>query len=243
MSWYSRLPSALKRAVGRAVRNRAEPTDHHSRSLLKKAHLFIDLVDRHNSDQPYIAPSMFSDSQLEALIPGASRRPVPLEPLMPETEARSVDEIGAMMNADLVSYMPMDILVKVDRASMANSLEVRAPFLDSQVVELALGAPVGWTRTMFKGKALLADSFRGLLPATVWNRRKQGFGVPIHDWFRGDLGTELLRLNSEVSSVVSQQFVESLFQEHMRRERDHGYRLWVIYLYLLWKVNGTKPAF
>ena len=134
-------------------------------------------------------------------------------------------------------YLPQDILVKVDRASMAHSLEARAPFLDRNVVELAFNLPRLWHRRGFEGKRMLRESFGGLLPTSVWRRRKQGFGVPLHEWFRGALGTKLQGLLSYDPGPLQPEFVLGLLDEHVARRRDHGYRLWLIYIYLLWRRN------
>jgi asparagine synthase (glutamine-hydrolysing) len=139
-----------------------------------------------------------------------------------------------MMFADALIYLPQDILLKVDRASMACSLETRAPFLDRQVVELAFAMPRHWHRHGIKGKRMLKKAFAEYLPENIWQRRKQGFGVPIHDWFRGDAGDELEHLLKSVDAPLVPAGVQQLLQQHQSGQRDHGYRLWSIYIYLLW---------
>jgi asparagine synthase (glutamine-hydrolysing) len=145
------------------------------------------------------------------------------------------DDIQAMMAADALVYLPQDILTKVDRASMAFSVEARAPFLDRGVVELAFSLPRQWHRRRFSGKRMLRQSFGSLLPGSVWRRRKQGFGVPIHAWFRQQLGAELEELLKRKQTPVNSQRACAMLNDHRRRARDHGYRLWNIYVYLLWQ--------
>ena len=82
---------------------------------------------------------------------------------------------------------------------------------------------------------MLRRSFDNMLPATIWRRRKQGFGVPIHKWFRAQLGAELENLLSQTSTCLDKSRVTHLLNEHRRGLRDHGYRLWGIYVYLLCK--------
>ena len=94
--------------------------------------------------------------------------------------------IDRIMEVDLKTYLCDDILVKVDRASMAYGLEVRSPFLDPDVVELALALPDQWKQQGMTRKRILMDTFRDLLPEEVFSRRKMGFGVPIARWLRGD---------------------------------------------------------
>ncbi len=233
--WYSRLPKGLRHLAEKAIRALPEPTVHHSRSILKKAHLFMDVVAKQQAETPYFAPLMFEPSQLRQLAPGlASSGHTP--PGIPEQTVP--DDIQHMMFADALIYLPQDILVKVDRASMAHSLETRAPFLDRAVVELAFSLPRHWHRSGFSGKKLLKETFSDLLPKSLWRRRKQGFGVPIHSWFRGKLGDRLLTLAHEnTDGILSPKAISELLNEHRKRGRDHGYRLWTLYSYLLWKRN------
>lgn len=238
MRWYSRLPFRARKWARDLVRHMPEPTTHHSRSLIKKAHLFMDVVDRYESDQPYIAPSFFTCDQIDRLMGGACRSVRSLEDLAgPVTP----DEVGYMMCADQVAYLPQDILVKVDRASMAHSLEVRAPFLDSKIFSLVCDLPSGMHWRFGRGKQLLKSVLGQRLPANIWRRRKQGFGVPVHDWFRGALGDELLELVAGGVSPLDNEMVAGLMQAHRSGARDHGYRLWNIYVYLLWQSRGALP--
>ena len=139
----------------------------------------------------------------------------------------------SMMAADAVVYLPQDILAKVDRASMAYSLETRAPFLDSKVLALAYSLPTQWHRKNFKGKCMLRETFKELLPKKIWSRRKQGFAVPLHAWFRGKLGLDFEALLEEACGPLDKKFILRMLHEHRNSSRDHGYRLWGIYVYLV----------
>lgn len=232
LRWYTRLPPPLRKTVEAAVRALPEPMAHHSRSLLKKAHLFLDVVARQKAEQPYVAPLMFAPGAFRELAPElAGRGHAP--PCIPEVTGR--DDIHQMMAADALVYLPQDILVKVDRASMAHGLETRAPFLDSELVSLAYSLPRRWHRRGFSGKRLLREACGPLLPGQLWRRRKQGFGVPLHAWFRGDLGRRFREEVSAHNGPLSQAACLRLLEEHIARRRDHGYRLWLIYVYLLWR--------
>jgi asparagine synthase (glutamine-hydrolysing) len=234
LRWYTRLPQSLRNNLARLIRSLPEPMAHHSRSLLKKAHLFADLADRLTAESPYFAPLMFSPAWLQELAPdlvGLGHQP----PNIPEST--TPDDLQRMMLADACIYLPQDILVKVDRASMAQSLETRAPFLDRQVVELAFSLPRRWHRNGLAGKRMLHKTFSALLPASIWRRRKQGFGVPLHEWFRGGLGVKLNEFLADDPGPLRADFVRSLQKSHRCRNRDHGYRLWLIYVYLLWRIR------
>jgi asparagine synthase (glutamine-hydrolysing) len=234
LRWYTRLPRMLRNNIAGLIRRMPEPMAHHSRSLLKKAHLFTDIADRLIAETPYFAPLMFSPAWLHELAPdmvGLGHKP----PKIPEST--NPDDLQRMMLADACIYLPQDILVKVDRASMAQSLETRAPFLDREVVELAFSLPRQWHRNGFGGKRMLHKAFKTLLPSSIWHRRKQGFGVPLHEWFRGSLGTKLSDLLNDDPGPLQADFVCKLQKAHADRNRDHGYRLWLIYTYLMWRRN------
>ncbi len=234
MRWYTRIPASLRGQAARLIKSLPEPMSHHSRSILKKAHLFLDIAARQDAETPYIAPVMYSGAEFRSLVPELAQRGH--SPLL--ANDCKLEDIHRMMFADALVYLPQDILCKVDRASMAYSLETRAPFLDREVVELAFSFPRHWHRRGFTGKRMLRESLCGLLPRSTWARKKQGFAVPIHAWFRGDLGDELVQMLARTPAPFQQSLVEKLLDNHRKRIRDHGYRLWNIYIYLLWKQHN-----
>ncbi len=232
--WYMRLPRVVRTSVEKAVRQLPEPMAHHSRSLLKKAHLFVGAAQAMQEDAgPYVAPRICSVAQLRSLAPGLGQGHTP--PGLPEVA--ELDDIQRMMFADALIYLPQDILLKVDRASMAASLESRAPFLDREVVELAFSIPGTWHRGGFYGKRMLRQVFSGLLPDRIWKRRKQGFSTPVYEWFRGELG---VRLEAEIDSdpgPLNPVMIRHMLAEHRAARRDYAAQLWMVTAYLLWR-NG-----
>jgi len=146
--------------------------------------------------------------------------------------------IDAAMAIDVASYLPYDLLVKVDITSMANSLEARSPFLDHEVMEFAARLPV---EIKFRGgrlKSLLKRAFADLLPPENVNRRKMGFGVPVGQWFRGPL-RDLLRdtlfsPRSLERGYFRETEVRRLVDEHMGRRADHSFQLWNLLMLELW---------
>ena len=240
LRWYSRLPLPLRKSVAHLISALPEPMVHHSRSFLKKAHLFIRLAGQHRDETPYVAPRLFSEEELTLLIPeltGRGHQPAGLK------HEETIDGIQEMMVADALIYLPQDILVKVDRASMAYSLEARSPFLDRAVVELAFSLPREWHRRGFSGKRMLRESFPQLLPSKIWERRKQGFAVPVDAWFKGGLRHELQECLDGTDSPINASYVSSMLEENMAGRRDHGHRLWSVYIYLLWRQQLNQHAF
>jgi asparagine synthase (glutamine-hydrolysing) len=240
LRWYTRLPRSLRKGVETFIRFLPEPMAHHSRSLLKKAHLFQDILDRLESEMPYVAPVLYSQKFYDELLPDLSRKGKKHPDLPEEYE---LDDIKHMMIADALIYLPQDILLKVDRASMSSSLESRSPFLDRQVMEMAFSLPRCWHRSGFSGKKMLFDCFKDLLPRVIWHRRKQGFGVPIHKWFKSEIGEDFKELLKTVYSPLSRKSVLALYEEHVQGKRDNGHRLWSIYIYLLWKQSRRSSGF
>jgi asparagine synthase (glutamine-hydrolysing) len=150
-----------------------------------------------------------------------------------------LDPIDAAMAVDVESYLPYDLLVKVDITSMANSLEARSPFLDHEVMEFAARLPVG---LKLRGRALKwlpKHAFSDLLPPENVNRRKMGFGVPVGEWFRGPL-RELLQ-DALLSPAATQRGyfqlaeVNRLIKQHLDRQADHSFQLWSLLMLELWQ--------
>lgn len=230
LRWYSRLPNQLTKNLARLIRYLPEPTSHHSRSILKKAHLFLEAYNRHGA-HPYIAPAYFADEQFNALFPDLTKHGHSLKEL-PEV---APDDLRTMMYRDAAIYLPQDILVKVDRATMAHSLEARAPFLDSDLVKLAFSLPRYWHHNGIQGKRMLRRAFKHILPGEVWRRRKQGFGVPLGRWFQGRLGDRLTILLEKHKACINVAAALELLRTHRSGRRDYGSALWCIYSYLLWQ--------
>jgi len=131
-----------------------------------------------------------------------------------------------------------DMLVKVDRMSMANSLEVRSPLLDHELAELAAAIPNPWKVRAGKGKRILIDALADRFPPELLTRGKMGFSVPLADWFRGSLREmlwdHLTHSRLESRGVVSPEFVRRLLAEHDIGRRDNSDWLWSLLILELW---------
>jgi asparagine synthase (glutamine-hydrolysing) len=148
------------------------------------------------------------------------------------------DHVACMLYTDLKTYLPGDILVKVDRMSMANSLEVRAPFLDYRIIEFAASLPSDWKIKGENKKILLRKAFGHLLPEAILNRAKHGFTVPLDSWFRGELkpmAEESLFNQPALAELLSIPTVQRLWQEHQGKRFDHGIILWSLLMLALWQ--------
>ncbi len=139
------------------------------------------------------------------------------------------DFAAAMMHVDLDTYLPGDILTKVDRTSMAVSLEARVPLLDCELVDFALRIPGEFRVTPAESKRLFRRAISGIVPDFVLSRPKRGFQMPLADWFRGPLRPRIEALRSPTEAMapfVSRQALSRLIKEHSVGRRDHSAVLW-----------------
>lgn len=151
------------------------------------------------------------------------------------------DEVEQMQFLDMNFYMAEDILTKVDRASMAVSLETRAPFLDPRVAQFAASLPLEYKLKGNKGKYILKRAVAGMLPKSILQRSKKGFGIPIAEWLKGRLNPlmhELLgpqRLREQ--GLFESDYVEILIAEHEKGIASHHKQLWTLLVFQLWYDN------
>ena len=149
-----------------------------------------------------------------------------------EAHAAGFRGLQRQLYSDVTGYLPDDILVKVDRMSMAVSLEARVPFLDHEVVEYAMRIPAEWKLEGGRTKSILKDAFGELLPASVLQRGKEGFSIPMKNWLRGPLrgmmeellAPEVLRDRGWFSETE----VTRLVSEHVAGRENHAHRLWCL---------------
>jgi len=147
-------------------------------------------------------------------------------------EAPCQDPLSRVQYVDIKTYLPGDILTKVDRASMAHSLEVRVPFLDHELVEWVSGLPADLRLRDGQGKFLLKRIMEPYLPHELLHRRKMGFAVPLTRWFRGPLRETVRRevLGEELAdaAILDREYARRLVDEHQAGVRDHSAALWTL---------------
>jgi asparagine synthase (glutamine-hydrolysing) len=164
-----------------------------------------------------------------------------------------------MMRFDAETYLPEDVLTKVDRMSMAHSIESRVPLLDNDVIRFASSLPASLKIKNGRRKHILKEVAATLLPKEIIDRRKQGFGVPIGVWFRrnpaeagshngGSKGLRELFADTLLSPRTMQRgyfqpaFVRQLVNEHLAGTRDHTLRLWQLVVFERWHRRYADPA-
>ena len=163
----------------------------------------------------------------------------PYEPIHAFNRAsESLDDVIRTGYIDVNTYLVDDILVKVDRMSMATSLEARVPFLDHRIVEFAFSLPPRLKMKGFKTKALLNRTFWNDMPPEVQNRDKQGFSIPIKNWIRDELKSMMLDLLESTrirnQGLFNASTINRLIDEHLKRKENHSHRLWALMMFQQW---------
>ncbi len=181
----------------------------------------------------------FSDKEKQALL--KTELPHALDQILSELRAKftsATDPLAPFLWFDQKYYLPGDILTKVDRMSMAHSVEVRPPFLDHRIVEFAATLPASLKIQGSRQKFVLKELMKNKLPPAVLQRKKVGFDIPAHEWLRGPLRDLLTdTLNSGLADhpgLFEPKAVQSLLQAHMDRRANLGYHLWGLLILFLW---------
>jgi asparagine synthase (glutamine-hydrolysing) len=154
------------------------------------------------------------------------------------TGSNKLDLLDSLLLTDTSTYLPDDLLVKIDIASMANSLEARSPFLDHELIEFVAKLPPDFKIKGFTKKYILRKAVNGLLPEENIRRRKMGFGVPVGQWFRGELKVFLRETVLSDSSLKRGYFrpdaIRKIVEDHISGKKDYTFQLWAILMLELW---------
>lgn len=148
------------------------------------------------------------------------------------------DPVDKLLYLDSKTYLPGDILTKVDRMSMAVSLEARVPLLDHKLIEFVTTIPAALKLKGLETKYIFKQAVKGLVPDSILNRPKQGFGVPINEWINAQLRDrireDLLEKRTLERGYFEPEYIKMLLDEHERGRRDHSHSLWVLWMLELW---------
>jgi asparagine synthase (glutamine-hydrolysing) len=235
-------PRALRRVA--AVAARSMPNGLRGRNFLRH-------VARDNEGRYLDAIRFFSSDDKSALLSPDVRRLLngrDAESRLGEHFApyRHLPWPSQMMHFDADTYLPEDVLVKVDRMSMAHSIESRVPLLDNEVIDFAASLPSHFKLKNGRRKHILKEVGATLLPQDLVDRRKQGFSVPLGVWFRGNLrelfADTLLSSRSLSRGYFQAPFIRQLVDEHVSGRRDHTLRLWQLVVFERWHEHYLDRA-
>jgi asparagine synthase (glutamine-hydrolysing) len=239
----SMLPAPLVRTLAGTARMAIAPFG--DRSLRRKLRWVARTAVR-DRDRRYLAlMSIFDDARRAELL---------RDPAESETSDYLLDVLGSgpssdldrILRGDLLTYLPEDLLVKMDRATMAHSLEARAPLLDHRLVEFAAALPEDRKLAHGTSKVLLRAVARRLMPKELVERPKMGFGAPVGAWFDGPLGDRFEELvlapDGALRDHLDPAVAARLLREHRKGSSTHEHRLWLLLMFELWARRWLSPA-
>jgi asparagine synthase (glutamine-hydrolysing) len=239
---YHRIPAVLRDTVVRQA-IALIPTSETKRGRMRDVKRFIQAASLPKVERYLRWVSVFDSAAKQDLYSEDFRQQTQavsaasmLDPWFERANGSGI--VDAALLTDIMTYLPNDLLVKVDIATMANSLEARSPFLDHHVMEFAASLPEQFKLRGLTTKYLLKRMLKQFLPAENLDRRKMGFGVPIGHWFRGNLQPFLREtLLAEASlnrGLFKPEEVKRLVELHTRGERDYSAQLWTLLMLELW---------
>ncbi|MCA1960781.1 MAG: asparagine synthase (glutamine-hydrolyzing) [Desulfomonile sp.] len=232
---YDLLPSTLReRVIEPLVDRLPTTTDYYGTSLSKKLKLFVEAARRVRSDPLAVIPRTFSCDQLAELT--GIRYDSHQDPAIEAAQRwMQLDPVSRMWFTDIETYLAEDILTKVDRMSMAHALEVRSPFLDYRLVELACRLPAAFKLKGRTTKHIMRDAARELVPGPILTRSKYGFQVPLGTWFKNGLKEwARSRLFGTRNGFFQPDAVKKLWHEHQQGQSDHAHRIWLLLVFNEW---------
>ena len=195
---------------------------------IKRARRFLRAAGMSPHDAYFDWVRVFNRELLDELVGSSDAGRVSLAPYLSAAQGHPV---AALVEANMRSYLPDDLLIKADRCSMAASLEARAPFLDHKLAEFAATIPFNLKLKGSRTKHILKEAARGALPDDIIERKKHGFGIPLGAWLRRDMGPvrdTLLNRRARERGLLDMPTVQRLIAEHKTGKRDHNRQLWAL---------------
>ncbi|MPZ66784.1 MAG: asparagine synthase (glutamine-hydrolyzing) [Pseudonocardiaceae bacterium] len=225
---FEKIPGGVRRALGRL--SARIPEGVRGKDLLRRGSLSLE-------QRYYGNARIFRDDQLRRVLtgfdPAISHADVTAAPY---SDSAGWDPVARMQHVDLFTWLRGDILVKADKMTMANSLELRVPFLDPEVFRAASSIPLEEKVTSQTTKHALRRALRDVVPAHVLERRKLGFPVPIRHWLRDELygWARQIITESGTGDFLDTTAVLRMLDEHRDGSLDHSRRIWALLVFMLW---------
>jgi asparagine synthase (glutamine-hydrolysing) len=242
------VPISLRRALARA--GSRLPAGSEARGVRNYARRLLSSLDRSAVDRYADHVSIFNSRERDGLLDPEFREQS--DPLRPERFIRHAwftapadNELDTLLSVDVNAYLPYDLLVKVDTATMAHSLEARSPLLDQDVMEFAAALPTRAKVLLGRKKWLLRRAYRDRVPARTLRGRKRGFAVPLDHWFRNELRDytreSLLDRDASIASYLDRSEIERTLEQHQSGAADGSAKLWALLMLETWHA-AAQPA-
>jgi asparagine synthase (glutamine-hydrolysing) len=234
---YARLPRPIRAALEGTLRRLPENTAY--RGVVRNANRFVRAASKPLPERYLEWVRFVPDTWLRELI-GEQAADAVLDHYAAAFDGQPAGDITArLLDVNLRTYLPDDLLVKADRMSMAVSLEARAPFLDHKLVEFTARLPSSLKLRGRVSKYILKRALRGMLPHHIIERPKHGFGVPIGRWFREGMADfvrdTLLSRRALERGYFAEEAVRGIIRAHLSGRRDLGHALWTLLTFELWQ--------
>ena len=242
VTYYSVLPYKLRKLINCLATSL--PVSHRNISFDFKVKQFLRGMGVSSEIRFFLWMGAFLEREKQNILSEATRNALvesnPFEDVIQYVhESKLVKDFERILYLSLKLYLQDDILVKVDRASMANSLEVRVPYLDHTFVEYAAKLPSLYKLRGFTTKYILKQATKDLLPKEIVQRKKKGFGIPLSKWFNGELKTLLLGYLHEdrikKAGIFHYPYIKHLLDEHFSQKCDHRKQLWTLLVFEMWR--------
>ncbi len=242
VSWFTRLPEKVRgRLLPAFLRILAQSP--WRRKTLNRLADFTEMLSSHQGRNYAEQIKIFNQKEKDDVFSEDFSRQVkgtdPLDYLIKKYEEGDTDDLlEKLLYLDMITYLPEDLLVKMDIATMANSLEARVPFLDHKFMELVAGIPSHFKLKRTKTKFILKTAFKDFLPDAIFKRRKMGFGVPVSRWFRNELKDYVYDILLDPRTLKRGYFrregVERLINDHIALRYDHSSKIWALLFLEMW---------
>ena len=248
---WNRVPAPLRRAATALLGRMPEGKDRPLLEWLRRARRFVETADPDPARRQAAWMRLAGEAELDRLLGPAPGDPIVVEDAVANLRAASRDDdpINAMLACDVAFELPGDMLVKVDRTSMANALETRAPFLDQRVVEWAFAMPGSSKLALAGGRAVgkrvLRTAFRDRLPAEVFERPKRGFEMPVAAMLQGQAADRLAAATDPAAlsrqGLLDPAVIAGWRQDLASGRRDTSWQLWTVLAFQEWARLHARP--
>ncbi|MDI6752071.1 MAG: asparagine synthase (glutamine-hydrolyzing) [bacterium] len=240
-SCYEKVPKFIRDGISASLK--AFPESSSRQNFIRKAKRFTEVMAEPNERRYIRWLSIFSNEMKERIYSEEMKermRKIDSVQMIADSFKRSGtdDLLDTLLFVDTMNYLPFDLMVKVDIASMAHSLECRSPFLDHKLVEFAASIPSNLKLKGGETKHILKKALAKILPKEILNRGKMGFGVPLSFWFREELKDYaqeiLLCKKADNRGYFEQKEIKNLLKEHISGRTNHSYRIFSLLMLELW---------